>query len=157
MKQPKQEAIENESELRRKLRKRVCPTKYTSAYIPDADRYTYPIEGVLEAVNKLKEEGFPESLMNIKVNTDGNDKIDHVLAALGIDVNAIRGFEYDDSYSSIELTAQRPKTEAEIDGEIRQWEEIEKVKRQEQHKNKKMRETNEKRMYERLKKKFEGK
>jgi len=91
------------------------------------------------------------------IQETANDKIDHVLAALGIDVNAIRGFEYDDSYSSIELTAQRPKTEAEIDGEIRQWEEIEKVKRQEQHKNKKMRETNEKRMYERLKKKFEGK
>lgn len=119
--------------LKEKLRKRVHPTIYETAYIMDVDRYTFPVEGVLDVINKLKEKGFPESLMNIYTNVDVYDN---------------------NHFSGLYLKAERPKTELEIEEEIQKLEELEKFKRQEQNKNRVARERREKALYEKLHKKY---
>lgn len=109
------------------------PTKFVSRDIPESDRTSFPIEGVLEAIQKLKEEGFTEEQMTLKIETDF----------------------YDNAFCSMDIRAERPKTEEELHKDIEQLKKLQKLKEEEQKRIQKQRRQNELSEYKRLKKKFE--
>ena len=115
-----------------KLRKMVYPIILESKSILDKYDNIISVETLLATIEEFKAKDFPVEEMKLETVSDYNEE----------------------GFSNVNLVVERPKTEEEIQIEVRQLEELEKFKRQEQYKNRVARERSEKELYKKLHKKY---